>query len=85
MDRGAWLAAVLRVTQSWTQLKRLSMHTHMHATFSSLEITVLNCAKGRHICTHIAECRLMFEKSMDGPSSRTNPQAVLSVVEPQNI
>ena len=24
MDRGAWQAAVHRVTQSWTQLKRLS-------------------------------------------------------------
>ena len=26
MDRGAWRAAFCRVTQSWTQLKRLSMH-----------------------------------------------------------
>ena len=26
MDRGAWWAAVHGVTQSWTQLKRLSMH-----------------------------------------------------------
>ena len=26
MDRGAWWARVLGVTQSWTQLKRLSMH-----------------------------------------------------------
>ena len=26
MDRGAWWAAVHRVTKSWTQLKRLSMH-----------------------------------------------------------
>ena len=28
MDRGAWQAAVHGVTQSWTQLKRLSTHTH---------------------------------------------------------
>ena len=26
VDRGAWLAAVHGVTQSWTRLKRLSMH-----------------------------------------------------------
>ena len=26
MDRGAWRAMVLRVTKSWTQLKRLSRH-----------------------------------------------------------
>ena len=27
MDRGAWQATVHGVAQSWTQLKRLSMHT----------------------------------------------------------
>ena len=26
MDRGPWWAMVHRVTKSWTQLKRLSMH-----------------------------------------------------------
>ena len=26
VDRGAWWAAVHRVAQSWTRLKRLSMH-----------------------------------------------------------
>ena len=26
MDRRAWWATIHRVTQSWTQLKRLSMH-----------------------------------------------------------
>ena len=30
MDRGAWWAAVRWVTQSWTWLKRLSMHACMH-------------------------------------------------------
>ena len=30
MDRGAWWAAVHRVTKSWTRLKRLSTHTHIH-------------------------------------------------------
>ena len=29
MDRGAWRAIVHRIAQSQTQLKRLSMHTHM--------------------------------------------------------
>ena len=28
MDRGAWWPIVLGVAKSWTQLKRLSMHTH---------------------------------------------------------
>ena len=27
MDRGDWWATVHRVTKSWTQLKRFSMHT----------------------------------------------------------
>ena len=31
MDRGAWWAAVHRVAQSGTRLKRLSMHACMHA------------------------------------------------------
>ena len=29
-DRGAWQAAVHRITHSWTWLKWLSMHTHTH-------------------------------------------------------
>ena len=29
MDSGAWLATVHRVTQNWTQLKRLSTHVHV--------------------------------------------------------
>ena len=29
MDRGAWRATVHRVAKSQTQLKRLSMHTHL--------------------------------------------------------
>ena len=28
MDRGDWRAAVHRVANSWTQLKRLSTHAH---------------------------------------------------------
>ena len=31
VDRGAWWAAVHGVAQSWTWLKRLSMHACMHA------------------------------------------------------
>ena len=30
MDSGAWWATVHRVTQSQTQLKQLSTHTHAH-------------------------------------------------------
>ena len=30
MGRGAWKATVHRVTESWTQLTWLSMHTHTH-------------------------------------------------------
>ena len=29
VDRGAWWAAVHRVAQSWTRLKRLSMHAYI--------------------------------------------------------
>ena len=29
MDRGVWQVAVHKVAQSWTQLKQLSMHTHI--------------------------------------------------------
>ena len=29
VDGGAWWAAVHRVTQSWTQLKRLSVHAYI--------------------------------------------------------
>ena len=36
MDRGAWWAAVHRVTQSWTQLKLLSMHAKKQPTNISL-------------------------------------------------
>ena len=31
MDRGAWRAAVHGITQSWTQLKWLSMHEESQA------------------------------------------------------
>ena len=30
MDRGTWSVTIHRVIKSWTQLKRLSMHAHMH-------------------------------------------------------
>ena len=32
MDRGVWRATVHRVSKSWTQLKRLSIHAHGHPT-----------------------------------------------------
>ena len=30
MDREAWLATVQKVSKSWTRLKQLSKHTHIH-------------------------------------------------------
>ena len=33
MDRGAWQAAVHRVTKSWTQLKRRSMHKRNYHSY----------------------------------------------------
>ena len=36
MDRGAWWAAVHRVTQSWTWLSNTHTHTHMHITNTAL-------------------------------------------------
>ena len=32
MDRGAWKAAVHRLTQSQTLLKQLSIHAHIHCS-----------------------------------------------------
>ena len=43
VDRGAWRATVRRVTQSWTQLKRLSTHTRNPFNESFL----LTCEKPR--------------------------------------
>ena len=41
MEKGAWWATVHQVTQSWTQLKRLSTHTHTHmCTHKHLQILV---------------------------------------------
>ena len=34
MDRGAWQAAVHRITKSWTRLKPLSMNAHMYSIMS---------------------------------------------------
>ena len=33
MERGAWRATVHGVAQSWTQLKRLSMHTQWNSSY----------------------------------------------------
>ena len=33
MDGGTWRPVVHRVTKSWTQLKRLSAHAHIHTYF----------------------------------------------------
>ena len=46
MDRGAWLAAVHGVTQSWTRLKRLSPYTH---TQSNNQIAIFKACYLREI------------------------------------
>ena len=38
MDRGAWWATVLGVTESWTPLKQFSMHTY--ANTNSFTVTM---------------------------------------------
>ena len=36
MDTGAWRVIIHRVEKSWTQLKRLSTHTHMRNLYNAL-------------------------------------------------
>ena len=38
MDRGAWQVTVCGVTESWTGLKGLSMHTHGHLNAIDTEV-----------------------------------------------
>ena len=47
MDRGAWWSAVHRVTKSWTQLKRLSMHEAEIVTLTSLVLCITSEPLGR--------------------------------------
>ena len=49
LDRGAWQATVHRVTQIWTQLKRLRTHICMHDVIQSLKF------HGHHIITFIKQ------------------------------
>ena len=39
MERGAWRATLYRVTKSWTQLKRLSAHTHTHTAHQNENVS----------------------------------------------
>ena len=50
-DRGAWWATVHRVTKSWTRLKWLSMHAHMHHDIGCRASTYEFVAGG-HISVH---------------------------------
>ena len=52
MDRGAWQATVLRVTQSWTRLKRLSTHAHV-----GLALGTFRTVQGRALLSGKAEGR----------------------------
>ena len=42
MDSGAWLTTVHRVAKSWTQLKQLSAHAHIHTCISPNQETNRN-------------------------------------------
>ena len=52
MDRGAWQATVHRVTQSWTQLKQLSIHTHTcvrtHTQIPKNKGSTVDCRSWKH-------------------------------------
>ena len=55
MDRGAWGTTVHGVTQSWTRLKQLSTHAHMHGS--------LNSSSGWRSCSDCSGqvlCRVFF-------------------------
>ena len=53
MDRGAWWAVVHGVTKSWTRLKQLSKHTHIHNN-SSWKLSVALVSTGWLAWTHSA-------------------------------
>ena len=53
MDREAWQATVHRVAKSWTQLKRLSMHTCMY-TCKTVQSCMPKHLWGRH--WHVEIC-----------------------------
>ena len=36
MDIGAWQATVHRITKSWTQLRRITVHAHLNNPLQSL-------------------------------------------------
>ena len=41
MERGAWRATLYRVAKSWTQLKRLSAHTHTHTQHTKMKMCLI--------------------------------------------
>ena len=49
-DRGAWWAAVHRVTKSWTQLKWLSLHTQTDLKHLLMKITSLDTLMAYMTC-----------------------------------
>ena len=52
MDRGAWQATIHRVTNSQTQLKRLSSQAHTRASICHLHHTILHLHQPIFLVAH---------------------------------
>ena len=58
MDRGAWWATVHGVTQSWTQLKRLSMHMFFFCQKNYMPLSISYCTYKMY-CLYNDTCLLI--------------------------
>ena len=76
MDKGALQAIVLRVTQSWTQLKRLSTHTCMHP---SIELGGVG-----FWCTSVYVWHGSSGRRMQGGGPRNGLKLLLSIIDLQH-
>ena len=75
MDKGALQAIVLRVTQSWTQLKRLSTHTCIHP---SIELGGVG-----FWCTSVYVWHGSSGRRMQGGGPRNGLKLLLSIIGPR--
>ena len=62
VDRGAWWAAISGVAQSWTQLKRLSMHMHWRRKWQPTPVFLLGESQGQR---SLVGCRLWDRTESD--------------------
>ena len=74
MDKGAWRAAVHRITKSQTQLKQLGMHTHTSFNTAQFQVTVDDQLR-QHSNMTCPACLSHLHASLTftsvGPASRT--------------